>query len=79
MKHFPSAVHWKTREAALPRRRRLGYLARHESTRSCRGTGRPYTRDLMQTQIVTCSGRVFDDSSSLVLTSEPGQMIVAVK
>ena len=40
MKHFPSAVHWETREAALPRRRRLGYLARHESTRSWRGTVR---------------------------------------
>ena len=40
MKHFPSAVYWKTREAALPRRRRLGYLARHGSTRSWHGTAR---------------------------------------
>ena len=40
MKHFPSAVHWETREAALPRRRRLGYLARHGSTRSWHGTAR---------------------------------------
>ena len=31
MKHFPSAAHWETREAALPRRRRLGYFARHGS------------------------------------------------
>ena len=40
MKHFPSAVHWETREAALPRRRRLGYLARHGSTRTWHGTER---------------------------------------
>ena len=37
-------LHWSlqrtTREAALPRRRRLGYLARHGSTRSWHGTAR---------------------------------------
>ena len=37
MKHFPSAVHWETREAALPRRRRLGYLARHGIMRARHG------------------------------------------
>ena len=41
MKRFPSAAHSKTREAALPRRRRLGYLAWHGSTRSGHGTGHP--------------------------------------
>ena len=37
MKHFPSAAHSETREAALPRRRRLGYLARHGIMRARHG------------------------------------------
>ena len=53
MKHFPSAVHWETREAALPRRRRLGYLARQGSTRSWHGTA----RDVPVINPIRCHGQ----------------------